>query len=196
MDDELEIKMVPASEQQSREFFARMDAIRAGEQAPILLPGEPGPDDLIWPATRKPSKGGPIDASRLSKMLETLRVAARIAERTCPRCHRPAPVRCYKCRCPTVRLRVHDLRHSHASHLLAEGLDQAAIMERLGWRSPAMLNRYAHKTDKSAERAIAVLAKIVDDPADVVAEYADRRSPQESIFDAGELFGPSPNEQG
>ena len=56
------------------------------------------------------------------------------------------------------RVMFHALRHSHASALIAAGLDVVTISRRLGHGSPAItLGVYAHKfgeTDKVAAQAI------------------------------------------
>lgn len=56
------------------------------------------------------------------------------------------------------RVRFHALRHSHASALIAAGLDVVAVSNRLGHASPSItLNVYAHlfhKTDDAAAAAI------------------------------------------
>lgn len=40
--------------------------------------------------------------------------------------------------------RFHDLRHSFASRLAMQGANDRTIMTLGGWKSPAMLARYAH----------------------------------------------------
>ena len=40
--------------------------------------------------------------------------------------------------------RFHDLRHTFASRLAMQGENDRTIMTLGGWKSPAMLNRYAH----------------------------------------------------
>ena len=56
------------------------------------------------------------------------------------------------------RIMFHALRHSHASALIASGLDVVTVSRRLRHASPAItLNIYAHlfqKTDEAAARAI------------------------------------------
>ncbi len=43
--------------------------------------------------------------------------------------------------------RLHDARHTAATLLLAAGVDGRTVMDRLGWSSPALLNRYQHVVD-------------------------------------------------
>ncbi|RUU87743.1 site-specific integrase [Mesorhizobium sp. M7A.F.Ca.MR.176.00.0.0] len=58
--------------------------------------------------------------------------------------------------CPKVRF--HDLRHTHASALIASGLDVVAISRRLGHASPVVtLSVYAHLFKRSDEGAAAAI---------------------------------------
>jgi integrase len=61
-------------------------------------------------------------------------------------------------------IRWHALRHTHASMLIASGLDVVKIARRLGHSSPNVtLGVYAHmfkKTDNAAEAINAALAKL------------------------------------
>jgi integrase len=58
----------------------------------------------------------------------------------------------------TPCVKFHALRHSHASALIASGLDVLTVSRRLGHGSPVVtLNTYAHlfaKTDEKAAEAI------------------------------------------
>ncbi len=58
------------------------------------------------------------------------------------------------------RIRFHDLRHTHASHLLAAGVNVKVVSERLGHASVAFtLDTYAHvMPGQQAEAAAAVSA--------------------------------------
>ncbi len=40
--------------------------------------------------------------------------------------------------------RLHDLRHSTATYLLAGGLDPRIVMQIMGWSQISMLKRYQH----------------------------------------------------
>lgn len=55
-------------------------------------------------------------------------------------------------------LHAHDFRHSATHHELAGGMNEADVMSKRGWDSPAMLRRYASTT--ANERAIAASRKL------------------------------------
>lgn len=59
---------------------------------------------------------------------------------------------------PPVRL--HDLRHSHASWLLAGGADLQVVKERLGHRSIATTEKYLHTLPDADETALAALDRV------------------------------------
>jgi integrase len=59
---------------------------------------------------------------------------------------------------PLPQIRVYDLRHTHASHLLAAGTPVHVVSRRLGHASPVMtLNVYAHVLSGQHEDAVAKL---------------------------------------
>jgi integrase len=58
------------------------------------------------------------------------------------------------------RVRPHDLRHAHASWLLAGGADLQVVKERLGHDSIATTEKYLHTLPDADETALAALAKI------------------------------------
>jgi integrase len=61
------------------------------------------------------------------------------------------------------RIRFHDLRHSHASHLLAAGVNVKVVSERLGHASVAFtLDTYAHVMPGQQAGAAAAVAALVD----------------------------------
>jgi integrase len=59
-------------------------------------------------------------------------------------------------------LRVHDLRHWHASLLASAGLSLPLIGALLGHSSPATTSRYAHLVDAALRKATGELGQIVD----------------------------------
>ena len=66
--------------------------------------------------------------------------------------------------CASARLdprpRVHGLRHSHASWLLAGGADRQVVKERLGDGSIATTGKYLHTLPTADETAIAALRRV------------------------------------
>jgi integrase len=61
------------------------------------------------------------------------------------------------------RIRLHDARHSHASHLLAAGVNVKVVSERLGHASVAFtLDTYAHVMPGQQADAAAAVAALVD----------------------------------
>jgi integrase len=59
-----------------------------------------------------------------------------------------------------VQVRVHDLRHAHASWLLAGGADLQVVKERLGHADIATTARYLHTLPEADETALDALASI------------------------------------
>jgi len=57
-------------------------------------------------------------------------------------------------------VRVHDLRHAHASWLLAGGADLKAVMERLGHSQLTTAQRYLHTLPDADEQALAAFERI------------------------------------
>jgi integrase len=63
------------------------------------------------------------------------------------------------------RIRFHDLRHTHASHLLAAGVNVKVVSERLGHGSVGFtLDVYAHVMPGQQADAAAAVARLVDAP--------------------------------
>ena len=61
------------------------------------------------------------------------------------------------------RIRFHDLRHTHASHLLAAGVNPKVVSERLGHASVSFtLDIYAHVMPGQQAEAAAAVAAMVD----------------------------------
>jgi integrase len=64
---------------------------------------------------------------------------------------------------PVPRIRFHDLRHTHASQLLAAGVNVKVVSERLGHSSVAFtLDTYAHVMPGQQAHAAAAVAALVD----------------------------------
>lgn len=60
-------------------------------------------------------------------------------------------------------MRLHDLRHAHASHLLAAGVNVKVVSERLGHASVAFtLDVYGHVLPGQQADAAAAVAALVD----------------------------------
>jgi integrase len=61
------------------------------------------------------------------------------------------------------RIRFHDLRHSHATHLLAAGVNVKIVSERLGHATVAFtLDTYAHVMPGQQADAAAAVAALID----------------------------------
>lgn len=61
---------------------------------------------------------------------------------------------------PGIRVRIHDLRHAHASWLLAGGADLEVVKERLGHGSIATTEKYLHTLPDADETALDALSRI------------------------------------
>jgi site-specific recombinase XerD len=55
---------------------------------------------------------------------------------------------------------MHDLRHAHASWLLAGGADLASVMDRLGHAHIQTTQRYLHKPDDADRRNLHALDRM------------------------------------
>lgn len=64
----------------------------------------------------------------------------------------------------TMRVRVHDLRHAHASWLLAGGADLQVVKERLGHGSIKTTERYLHTLPDTDETAVDAFSAIRNRP--------------------------------
>ncbi|MEV4323096.1 tyrosine-type recombinase/integrase [Microbispora rosea] len=59
-----------------------------------------------------------------------------------------------------IHVRIHDMRHAHASWLLAGGADLQVVKERLGHASIATTEKYLHTLDDADETALDAFSKI------------------------------------
>jgi len=59
--------------------------------------------------------------------------------------------------------RIHDLRHTHASHLISSGLSLSIVGKLLGHTQAATTQRYAHLSQQSLKQATSVFgAKVTE----------------------------------
>ena len=115
----------------------------------------PGPLDLCFPDSR----GGPMDSRNLRS-----RVFGPALRRAGLR-----------------RIRIHDLRHTHASHLIATGADLAAISRQLGHANAAItLSTYTHAFAKRNESGLGALleAFIRDEVGGELVANANQAPPE------------------
>lgn len=64
-------------------------------------------------------------------------------------------------------MRLHDLRHAHATLLIASGVDRRVVADRLGHAAISTTDRYTHRVS-DADRAAAVIV------GEILAGVADR----------------------
>ena len=57
-------------------------------------------------------------------------------------------------------VRMHDLRHAHASWLLAGGADLAAVMERMGHAQIMTTQKYLHTLPGAYDKALAAFQSV------------------------------------
>ncbi len=62
----------------------------------------------------------------------------------------------------SFKVRMHDLRHAHASWLLAGGADLVAVMERLGHAQIQTTQRYLHTLPDADDRNLEAFSRIAD----------------------------------
>ena len=70
-------------------------------------------------------------------------------------------------------VRIHDIRHTFASHAVLQGIPLPVVSRLLGHKQPSMTLRYAHvgdrETEAAAERIGAAIARLLDTPPDGAA---------------------------
>jgi integrase len=59
-------------------------------------------------------------------------------------------------------VRIHDLRHAHASWLLAGGADLKSVMERMGHTQIRTTQKYLHALPDADQRNLAAFTRIAD----------------------------------
>ena len=70
-------------------------------------------------------------------------------------------------------LRMHDLRHAHASWLLAEGSDLRSVMERMGHAQIQTTQKYLHTLPEADTKNLSALHRIRNSARDSPPEPAD-----------------------
>jgi hypothetical protein len=73
-------------------------------------------------------------------------------------------------------VRIHDLRHAHASWLLAGGADLQVVKERLGHGSIATTEKYLHALPEADETALAALSRIRGRATEEPAQQRERET--------------------
>ena len=58
-------------------------------------------------------------------------------------------------------LRIHDLRHTHASHLVSSGLSLSIVGKLLGHTQASTTQRYAHLADEPLRQAAQLFGSVV-----------------------------------
>lgn len=81
--------------------------------------------------------------------------------------------------------RFHDLRHTFASRLAMKGVNDRTLMSLGGWKSPAMLNRYAHLSPTHLWQAVESLTEITPSRRDI-QNGTDTKTDIEEIYKKGE----------
>ena len=61
---------------------------------------------------------------------------------------------------PHFPVRVHDLRHAHASWLLAGGADLKSVMERMGHAQIMTTQKYLHTLPDADDKALAAFQSV------------------------------------
>ena len=76
-------------------------------------------------------------------------------------------------------VRVHDLRHAHASWLLAGGADLKGVMERMGHAQIQTTQKYLHTLPETDQKNLDALSRIAGPATPAPATWGSRRLAQE-----------------
>ena len=70
--------------------------------------------------------------------------------------------------------RLHDLRHTYASHLAMRGVHIRALQELLGHKTLAMTQRYSHLASEQLQNAVKLLDGVIGERQEVVGQVASK----------------------
>jgi integrase len=86
------------------------------------------------------------------------------------------------CRISGIKgLRFHDLRHTFASRLVANGIDVETVRDLLGHHSILVTQRYVHSTDERKRKAVEILNKKTEKKAKIVTKIVTIENQSELI---------------
>ncbi len=88
--------------------------------------------------------------------------------------------------------RFHDLRHTFASRLAMQGANDRTLMALGGWKSPAMLSRYAHLSPAHLFQAVEGLTRLGTAPKTVPKESVDEQHVSKLLEDVVSRLGLEP----
>jgi integrase len=88
--------------------------------------------------------------------------------------------------------RFHDLRHTFASRLAMQGANDRTLMALGGWKSPAMLTRYAHLSPAHLFHAVEGLTRMGTAPKTVTEESAEEQHASKLLEDVVSRLGLEP----
>ena len=91
-----------------------------------------------------------------------------------------------------VPFRFHDLRHTFASRLAMQGANDRTLMALGGWKSPAMLTRYAHLSPAHLFQAVEGLTRMGTAPKTVPEEAVDEELTSKLLEDVVSRLGLEP----
>jgi len=88
--------------------------------------------------------------------------------------------------------RFHDLRHTFASRLAMQGANDRTLMALGGWKSPAILSRYAHLSPAHLFHAVEGLTRMGTAPKTVTEESTDEEHTSKLLKDVVSRLGLEP----